>query len=243
MRFRIAKRFARVEALGNFGANGRVNDLADPATIMVQVTDVEDVVNVIETGYTTLPSSNALLPPGVWASVLFPVPLSSIPAASANPPYRAATGIWTYDLTPARYQLGKSYSVSWRYEMSPGNLKVDHFPFTWNPPPVMPHDTANCLIGDSWIDMIGVPQNLKQIAVEFYVNTFAPTNRRDTAYVQADIFGNWYIEVKRGSMLRFIIGETVRYIIVPDVYNATLSDLPEAQPKDVNKDSFGYPLP
>jgi len=242
MRYRIAKRFARVEAMGNFGPNGRVNDLADPGTVMVQITDAEDVTNVIETGFTVLPSSNMEVSPVGWVLVSPPI-LASIPGASANPPYRAATGIWTYDLTPARYQVGKHYSASWRYEMSPGNIKVDHFPFVWNPPPALPRDKANCVVNDSWIDMIGVPQNLKQIAVEFYVNNFAPANRRDVVYVQADIFGNWYIEVPRGAMLRFIIGELIRYIIVPDVYIVVLSSLPDVQPKDVRKDSFGYPLP
>jgi hypothetical protein len=243
MKYRIAKRFARVEAMGDFGALGRVNDLQDPATILVQVTDVEDVTNVIESGYTNLPSSNAVVPPGVWIDILSPPPIPPISGASTNPPYRATTGIWTYDLTAARYKIGKSYSVSWRYEMTPGNVKVDHFPFIWNPPPVTPRDSGNCIVSDTWVDMVGIPQNLRQVNVEFYVNTFAPGNRRDTAFVRTDIFGNWFIELKRGTMVRFVLGECARYIVIPDVYNATLSALPDTQPADVNKDKFGYPLP
>jgi hypothetical protein len=243
MRYRIAKRFNRVEAMGDFGALGRVNDLQDPATVMVQVTDIEDVNNVIETGYTNLPSSNNILSTNVWTEVFAPAPLTSIPGSSENPPYRAATGIWTYDLQAARYQVGKAYSVSWRYEMTPGNIKIDHFPFRWNPIPIIPQDSANCVISDSWIDMVGIPQADIRVGVEFYVHNYAPGNRRDTAYMKTDMFGNWYIEVKRGSMLRFILGTHARYIIVPDAYNATLSSIPDTQPSDVRKDSFGYPLP
>lgn len=243
MNFRMAKRFARVEAMGNFGALGRVNDLQDPITVLVQVTDAEDVNNVIESGYTNLPSSNNVISSAVWTEILAPVPIASMPASSGNPPYRAATGIWTYDLTPGRYQVGKSYCTTWRYEMTPGNIRVEHFPFIWSPPPVLPRDSGNCVISDSWVDMVGIPQNLRQVNVEFYVNTFAPGNRRDTAYVRADIFGNWYIELKRGTMTRFVLGDCARYIVIPDAYNATLSSLPDTQPADVNKDAFGYPLP
>lgn len=239
MMSRISKRFARVEAQGAFGAQGTVNDLADPIAVMVRITDAVDVTRVIEEAFTALPHGGAPAP----GNIISELPITSYTGVTGNVLYRAATGIWTYDLSPQLYQDGKSYSISWRFEMTPGNLKVDHAPFVWNRPPTRARSDDRCLISDNWYDMLGVPQAQKAVHIELYQDNFNPAKRRDSAQVQTDVFGNWWVDLPRNALIRFIIGDNARQIIVPDEMSATLSVIPEVQPADVNKDRFGYPLP
>jgi len=238
MKYRIAHRFTRVEAMGSFGGLGRANDPADPLSLMVRITDSVDVSNVIETATTARPTSGSPDP----LNLITQLPEVNIPATSGRVPYRAATGLWTYDITPALYQAGKQYNVSWRYEMTPGNLRVEHTGFVWNPPPTKARDSSHCVVADTLLDLAGNPQPLERIVIEQYEDTFALSNRLDSVDVQTDVFGNWYIELPRKAMVRVLINDRPRVIFVPDDYFSLLSQIPDAQPKDVRKDAFGYPL-
>lgn len=237
MIYRLAHRFARVEALGLSGPLGRVNDAADPLSLMIRITDAVDISNVIEVASTARPSSGIPVP-----NLISQLPDDAIPATSGRLPYRAATGLWSYDLTPALYQAGKQYNVSWRYEMTPGNLRVEHTGFIWNPAPLKARDSTRCILQDSVFDLTGTPQPLKQIIVEQYEDTFALSNRTDSVRVQTDIFGNWHIELPRKALVRILAHAKARVITIPDAYTAILSQLTDAQPADVRKDVFGYPL-
>lgn len=239
MIFRVAHRFTRVEALGSSGSLGRVNDAADPLSLMIRITDAVDVSNIIEVASTARPSSGV---PVSGLNLVSQLPDDAIPATSGRLPYRSATGLWSYDLTPALYQAGKQYNVSWRYEMTPGNLRVEHEGFVWNPAPQKARDSTHCVLQDSLFDLTGTPQALKQIIIEQYEDTFALNNRLDSINIQTDVFGNWYVELPRKALIRILINSKARVVTIPDTYSATLSQLPDAQPADVRKDRFGYPL-
>ena len=226
--------------MGSHGGLGRANDPADPLSLMVKITDAVDVGNVIEAATTVRPTSAAAAADPL--NIITQLPEVDLPAISGRLPYRAATGLWSYDLTPELYQAGKQYNVSWRYEMTPGNLRVEHTGFVWNPPPKRARDSSHCVVSDSCFDLTGTPQTLKTITIEKYEDTFALNNRIDSVDIQTDIFGNWYIELPRKSIVRILIDARPRVIAVPDDYYAVLSQIPDLQPKDVRKDAFGYPL-
>ncbi len=240
MIFRVSHRFTRVEAQGSFGGLGRANDPADPVSLQIQVTDSVNVSDVIETASTPRPTSGVPADP---LNIISQLPEVAIPGMNGKLPYRASTGLWSYDLTPGLYQRGKQYNLSWRYEMTPGNLKVEHTSFVWNPPPMTARLPTQCLLSDSWFDMTGTPVPLHEVVVEQYQDTFALANRTDSVTIQTDIFGNWYIELTRGALVRFVLNDQIRTITVPDDYFAILSKIPDTQPTDVRKDRFGYPLP
>jgi hypothetical protein len=216
MAYRVSHQFARVEALGTTDQSGRFNDPADPLTLEVRVTTADDVDTIIES-----------------------VSLTDDPRKLL----RLTTGQWAYDLTAELYQQGRQYVVHFRYTMTPNNLKVDRLGFTWQPGPDTSADPEKCVVYGMLADIAGNPIPDFQITVEQYVDALTLNHRVGTLDVRSDVFGNWWIEVKRGTILRFLYGELEKVIVVPDLSRAQLSKVAVWQPADVRKDRFGYPLP
>jgi hypothetical protein len=217
MVYRIAHHFVRVEALGNVGQAGRINDPQDPITLEVRVTDADDLTKIIET-----------------------VDISS---NLKNKPFRLSTGVWGFDLNPGLYSPGKKYVAHFRYTMTPNNLKVDRLPFTWDPVPEFARLPTHCVVYGMLGDIAGNPISNFEITVEQYKDALTLNHRLGAITTISDIFGNWFIEVERGTLLRFVYGELEKIVVVPQLGRAQLSQIPPWQPADVRKDRFGYPLP
>lgn len=215
MVYRVTHRFVRLEALGTFGANGRYNDPADPIALEVRVTPSDDIDNTVELATMGTPKK----------------------------PFRLATGLWAYDLTEGYYQTGKKYTAHFRYSMSPGAVKVDRYDFVWNPVPAMPRESGNCVVHGVVAGIEGNPRPDIRITVEKYKNYVTLNHREGTFEVVTDVFGNWFAEVPRGTILRFVYNEMSKIITVPDLARVALSDAPLYQPADGNKDKYGYPMP
>lgn len=222
MIFRVAHRFVRLEALGVVGQAGRYNDLADPQTLEVYVTPADDIKRRLQEGKARMRDHG-----------------------QSNEPFKLATGVWGYDLDEAYYAQGQRYTIHWKYEMTPGNVKVDRSAFVWNPPPKYARDTANCVVWGTITDLTGTPIDDVRITVEQYRDALTMNQRVSAVDIATDLFGNWYIEVPRGAILRFVRDDLVKVVKVPTDTGATaFSKLPEWQPADASrKDKFGYPFP
>jgi hypothetical protein len=215
MVYRVSHRFVRLEALGTFGTNGRYNDPADPIALEVRVTPADDIDTTVELATMGTPKK----------------------------PFRLATGIWAYDLTEGYYQTGKKYTVHFRYSMTPSAVKVDRYDFVWNPVPSQPREATGCIVHGVVAGVEGNPKPDIRIVVEKYKNFVTLNHREGTFEVVTDVFGNWFAEVPRGTILRFVYNEMSKTITVPDLPRVALSDAPAYQPADGNKDKYGYPLP
>ncbi len=217
MQYRASKKFVRIEALGAYGQNGRVSDPADPLELEVRVTDANDVEHVIENG--------------------------SIGGSRVNKPYRLATGLWGFNPPPGFYEEGKTYTINWRYMMTPGNLKVDRTNFVWNSTPTIPREDTHCVVSGSLLGIEGTPKSDVLITIEQYKDYVTLNHRLGTFEVVTDAFGNWFAELERNAIYRVLVGQYAKTVKIPALNAVALKDIPDYQAADVRKDNYGYPLP
>jgi len=217
---RATHKFGRLEALGTYGTAGRLNDAADPIALDVVVTLKTDITKVVETQ-----SLNAL-------------------AHGVPKPFKLAEGLWAVDLNERFYSPDLVYVVNWRYQMTPGNDKVDRDEFRYVDPAMPAREAGNCTIFGCATDMVGMPIPNIDIIAETYRDVVTMTTRTDQRSLRTDLFGNWRVELRQGSIVRFVLGDVAKVIKVPDTNRASLASVPELQPKDVGrKDRFGYAFP
>jgi hypothetical protein len=95
------------------------------------------------------------------------------------------------------------------------------------------------------VDGMGLPLSGGRIVVEQYDDVVALTKRKTAVDVTADAFGNWYIEVPRNAILRFVSGADIDIRKTPgDRSQVSFDELPVFQPDTiVRKDRYGYPFP
>jgi len=224
MPYRTSQEFIRIEAIGS--RNEIQSDRADPVWLHVRVTPADDLSNEIESAL--MQGAN---PNGVNVT------------EQAKYPYRIATGIWGYDLDEQLYEYGKSYVIHWRFAMQPQVMSVVRSPFIWQPVPQVPRDSSNCILTGVMSRVGGIPMSGARIIIEQFKDFVTLTHRLGSFEVTTDAFGNWWVEVPRGSLQRVIFGEQIRTIKIPDVSRISLKDVVEYQPGDGRKDTFGYPYP
>lgn len=215
--YRVVQNFVKIEALGTRGA--RHGDPADPLYLQVVVTRSDDITDIIEECIAT--SSNRAR---LW---------------------RAAVGKWVFKMNPALYQAGASYTVHFKFAMTPNNTNVVRQSLIWCEPYLLPHDADHVVVYGSFRDLVGLPDPQGRFVVEEYLD-FVTLNQRISAQdVQADIFGNWAIELPAGKLLRFVFGEDIHLVQLPTGQErVAFNTLKRYQPKDVLRtDRFGYPLP
>ena len=213
----IAQRFIRIEALGTVGA--RHGDPADPLYLQVAVTRSDDITDVIEDVIATSSSRSRL--------------------------WRAGVGKWLFRLNPALYQAGAKYTAHFKFTMTPNNTNVVRQSFEWNTPLQHPITPSHCLLYGGLRDISGFPESGGRIVVEQYSDFVTLNQRTGIEDVVADVFGNWYISLPKGSLVRVVSGSSSDLIQIPtnkDV--ADIVSLPRFQPRDlIRKDRYGYPLP
>lgn len=157
---------------------------------------------------------------------------------------RLRVGYWQFTLLPEVLELGATYTVHWRYEMTPGVVNVVRESFVWEPVPEIPHDPANIVIYGTLTDPAGAPVPDKTLVVEEYENPETLTHRTGQITVTSNAFGLWWIELPTGKVVRFVLGDISKVIEVPNSpASAPLRDIPPYQPGDTATDRFGYPLP
>lgn len=213
----VVQQFVTLEALGMRGA--RHGDPADPLSLMVAVTRADDIKDVIETVIARKETRAKL--------------------------WRAAIGKWAFKLDPRLYQDGAQYTVHFKFAMTPNNTNVVRQSFIWAAPMETPHGDDHCLVYGSLTDMMGLPESGGRLVVETYSDFITLNQRTGIEDVVADIFGNWYVSLKRGELVRFVFGEGATLVRIPeDKESAEYLSLPRYQPKDlIRTDRFGYPLP
>lgn len=213
---RVTHKFGRLEALGTYGSAGRLNDAADPVTLEVRVTN-GDIETIIE--------SLRMVPPNTRV-------------------FRLATGHWAADLDASLYVEGTIYTVHFRYEMTPGNLKVDRFTFTHRDPMPIAHDADKCAIYGTAVDMLGAPIAQEDVTVETYKDIVTMTKRTGQRTIRTDVFGNWSVDLPKEILARFVLGEAAKIVRVPTTNRSSLAAIPAFQPADAGqKDRFGYKYP
>lgn len=214
--YRIAQRFYRIESVGMFGA--RHGDPADPIALQVVVTPGDNMDTVLD---------SVIAGPG-----------------TRNRLWRAAQGLWLFELLPGTLQPGGSYVANFRFSMTPGNSNVTRQPFVWDSAPPVPHDPANCVLYGTMRDMVGQPWSDGHFVLEQYSDYTTLNFRTGLIDVSTDAFGNWWVEVPRKALLRAVQGEKATLFIVPDQQSADYATIPEYQPAaTVQLDRFGYPKP
>jgi hypothetical protein len=223
---RASHNFLRIEALGPFGPSGR-SDLADPLKLEVRVTRADDLEDIIESG-----STEGLSTTGGGI------------VQDPKKPFRLVTGVWAFDLDETKYLDNQQYVIHFRYEMTPGNLKVDRVQFTHRAVPVRARESDGCIVTGVVLDTLRRPLSEVSIILETYRDFITLSHRTATAEVRTDAFGSWWVELKQGQLIRFVLGELAKVIVVPDdPGRVSLSQIPDWQPADVRKDKFGYPYP
>jgi hypothetical protein len=227
---RVAHRFLKIEAIDTaypIGPSGR-GDVADPIWLEVRITRAGDVNDIIESS-----SVNGLS-----------ITTGGTNVPDPKKPFRLTTGIWAYDLCPDLYEDGKTYTVHWRFMMTPGNLKVLRDNFTYHAIPARPRDADGCIILGTVQNAFRLPQADVIITLETYRDFLTLSNRTGTGEIRTDAFGDRFVELKRCQLIRFVLGEIARIVRVPDENGRVhLSDLPEWQPGAGRTDKFGYPYP
>ena len=213
----VVQQFISLEALGMRGA--RHGDPADPLALTVAVTRSDNIKDVIETVIARKDTRDRL--------------------------WRASTGKWAFKLDPRLYQDGAQYTVHFKFAMTPNNTNVVRQSFTWAAPMEAPHKSSHCLVYGSLQDMLGLPESDGRFVVETYSDFITLNQRTGLSDVVADIFGNWYVELKKGELVRFVFGEGATLVRVPeDKITAEYLSLKRYQPEDlVRRDRFGYPAP
>lgn len=215
--YRIAQRFVKLEAVNT--PNARSADPADPLQLQVAVTPSNDIQRVVET-------------------------VAADPA-SRDRLWRATQGHWIFQLNPALYQAGVGYTVHYRFSMTPNSVNILRQSFTWDPIPETAHDTTSMVVHGVLFDGQGLPISGGGLVVEQYVDIVALSRRTSAVDVITDPFGNWFVELPRGAIARFVFGTEIDIRKLPtDIARATYGELQAFQPSDViRKDKYGYPFP
>lgn len=159
--------------------------------------------------------------------------------------WRAATGVWIYQLEPSLLVSGETYVANFRFAMAQGAFRVERQSFKFQAPPATPHDPNNLVLVGTLKNLGGIPQSGTDVMIETYEDIISLATRTGQARVATDAFGNWWFEVAKGSVLRVISGEAVSVVQAPtDVTYVDFADLPSWQPADfIHKDKLGYPMP
>jgi hypothetical protein len=213
----VVQQFVKIEALGTQGA--RHGDPADPLYLQVVVTRSDDITDIFENVIARRDTRQKL--------------------------WRAACGKWVFRLDPRLYQDGASYTVHFKFAMTPNNTNVVRQSFVWAAPMESAHAPDQCLIYGSLKDLQGLPESGGRFVAETYSDIVTLNQRTGLEDVVADIFGNWYVALPKGQLVRFVFGEGAVLVRVPaDKDAAEYLTLPRHQPADlVRHDRFGYPTP
>jgi hypothetical protein len=213
----VVQQFLTLEALGMRGA--RHGDPADPLYLQVAVTKADDISQVLESIIARKDTRKRL--------------------------WRAAIGKWAFKLDPRLLQDGAQYTVHFKFAMTPNNTNVVRQSFAWAAPQEGPQQDGHCLVYGSMRDMQGLPESGGRFVVETYSDFITLNQRTGLEDVVADIFGNWYISLPKGKIIRFVFGEGAVLVKTPtDRDTSDYVSLPRYQPSDlIPRDSFGYPTP
>lgn len=213
----VTQEFIRIEAIGMHGA--RHSDPADPAFLRVYVTAAEDINDVYE---------DIIAGPGTTDAL-----------------WRLRTGKWALRLTPGYYSEGRSYTVHWRFQMTPGNDNVTRTTFTWKPIAEEPREETGCIVYGRLVDIAGAPMADARLIVERYKDSLTLTHRLGLFDLYTDSFGYWWVELERGGIYRLVFGEVAKTIQVPEQRRVSLSEIGELQLEapGARLDKFGYPIP
>lgn len=214
--YRLVQRFKRFEAVGMRGAPH--GDSADPVWLEVVVTRSDDADVVIEQ--------------------------VAMQTAGQDQLKRQRMGVWTFQLDPSKYEIGQSYTASWRFGMHPETSNVSHESFVWNPLPEVPDTPSECVLYGLLADSAGLPVANERIVMEEYRDYVTLSHRLGSLDLVSDVFGYWSVQLPYGTMRRFVLGDLSKIIQVPAKARAALGELPGFQPKDIVRvDSYGYPMP
>jgi hypothetical protein len=215
--YRLVQRFLRIEALGMRGAEH--GDLADPLVLVVKLTTADDLDTTLDE--------------------------ASMVTAGQTRLKRLRCGVWAFDLDPAKLQPGKSYSLRWRFGMTPENVNVVRSQFVWNPLPPVPSDPNQVVVHGTLADATGQPVPGARLVIEEFSDYATLSHRLSSSDIISDAFGNWHVELPKLALRRFILGEVSKIVRVPeDKVRVSLAELPSFQPKDIVRvDRYGYPVP
>ena len=217
--YRIAQTFLNIQAVSTAGV--RHGALADPVGLEVVLTrGAENLQHEIDRA-------------------------NAASAASQGRLRQVRTGNWIYQLDPAQLEPGVSYTLRWRFEMTPGNVNVDHQSFTWSPVPALPSSPENVVLFGMLADTLGIPATEKNLIMETFDDVVTLSRRTGQVELTTDVFGLWHVEVPRGKILRFVFNELSKLVEAPaEGGRVALSDLPDYQLTDnVRRDRYGYPVP
>jgi len=214
--YRLVQRFVRIEAVGMRGA--RHGDAEDPLSIQVAVTPSDNINVVVET-VSTAPTTRDRL-------------------------WRVATGIWAFQLNPALYESGKSYTVHYRYMPTPNNTQVTRRSFVWDPVPEQAHGDTQAILHGTLLDFGGLPAVDGHVIVETYQDYVSLNQRTGARDITSDAFGHWWVEVPQNTFLRLVGGSAARLVRIGSVTRADAAELKDYQPQALLRlDRFGYPIP
>lgn len=214
--YRIAQEFLRIEAIGSRGA--RSGDPADPVDLEARVTLSSDIHKVVEDVFLSRVRDKDRL-------------------------YKLQTGTWIFEIDPRQYDVGKSYTLHWRYAMTPNNVNVVRKNFIWQPVNEKPRLESNCIIYGLLSDVAGVPVSGQRLVVEQYKNFVTLNHRTGQNTVESDAFGLWNIELPRKSIVRIVFGNLSKVIQIPEKDRVALAEIADFQPAEGQKDKYGYPFP
>ncbi|MFA6132550.1 MAG: hypothetical protein WC869_00885 [Phycisphaerae bacterium] len=213
----VVQQFLAIEALGMQGA--RHGDPADPLFLQVAVTHADDIKNVVETVIARRDTRQKL--------------------------WRAACGKWAFRIDPRLYQDGITYTVHFKFSMTPNNTNVVRQSFVWAAPMAKASMPGQCLVYGGMKDMLGLPESGGRFVAETYLDFITLNQRTGLEDIVADIFGNWYVSLPKGQLVRLVFGEGATLVKIPaDRDTADYLSLERFQPQDlVRRDRFGYPTP
>jgi hypothetical protein len=164
-----------------------------------------------------------------------------VTVTSTKKPFRLFTGTWAVELNPDLYQSGRQYVIHWRHAMQPKVLAVQRTNFVWQPIPKEPRSDGCVMYGT--VTRNRVPVADAHLVVEEYRDYLTLTRRLSQIDISTDAFGNWWVEVPRNSIQRFVFNEESVAVFVPDDSCASLSSARRWTALDVPKDAYGYPIP
>lgn len=215
--YTLVKHFKRVEAVGMRGA--RHGDLHDPISLRIRVTEGTDIDDVVEE-------------------------ISQDEGRSSGRLRRLRRGSWSFKVNPTLMTPGKTYTVHWIFQMTPGNDNVTRSTFLWEPLPPIP-DTGKTIIYGQLVNAAGDPVPDTNLYLEEYRDFATLTHRLSQVTLSTDDFGIWWAEVEHKKIVRFVLGEVSKIVQAPaNMARVALSELPSFQHTDIiRKDRYGYPLP
>lgn len=245
-RYRIVQDFVNREALGMQGAAH--GNPTDPLWLKIVISTADPTKLAVDSTFRGTPPGLAkrdaiVHTHGEPQQAIIEEAESGIPNRMNL--WRLRTGTWAFTLDAARYKPGQLYVATWRFQMTPGNDNVVRQLFTWNAVPEMPHDPDTVIVYGLLADITGNPLPQRRIVVEQYSDIATLNTRVHSADVLTDIFGLWWIELKQGSVYRFILDDLSKVARTPKRGGRVpLSSLTAYQPTDiVRTDRFGYPMP